>query len=110
MREDGDLTYDIGVILHGIKRIASIQEGTMAMQEKQKLTLRLNKRLIEQAKQYAAEHNLSVSELVETFFLHLESVEEPEHTPLVRRLTGLLPPDVDVQEAYRRHLVEKYGG
>ena len=41
----------------------------MTIQEKKKLTLRLNKQLIEQAKQYAARHNLSVSELVETYFL-----------------------------------------
>ena len=54
----------------------------MALQEKKKLTLRLHKRLIEQAKQYAAQHNISVSELVETFFLNLETVDESEHSPL----------------------------
>ena len=81
----------------------------MAAQEKKKLTLRLNKRLIEQAKQYAAQHNISVSELVETFFLHLEQMEESEHTPLVSRLTGILPANIDVEEEYSRHLEEKYG-
>lgn len=81
----------------------------MTIQEKKKLTLRLNKRLIEQAKRYAAEHNISVSELVETFFMQLENLEETAHTPLVRQLTGLLPPDVDVEQEYRDHLLEKYG-
>jgi hypothetical protein len=81
----------------------------MNIQEKKKLTLRLNKRLIEQAKQYAAEHNISVSELVETFFLHLEQGEDSVHTPLVRQLTGILPADVDVEQDYGRYLEEKYG-
>ena len=81
----------------------------MNIQEKKKLTLRLNKRLIEQAKKYAAEHNISVSELVETFFLHLEHGEESEHAPLVRQLTGILSADVNVKQEYGRYLEEKYG-
>ena len=81
----------------------------MTMQEKKKLTLRLNKRLIEQAKAYAARHNISVSELVETYFLQLERQQEPTHTPLVEQLTGLLPADVDVKLEYGRYLEEKYG-
>ncbi|MFZ0548824.1 MAG: DUF6364 family protein [Candidatus Promineifilaceae bacterium] len=81
----------------------------MALQEKKKLTLRLNGRLIEQAKQYAAQHQISVSELVETFFLHLEQEEEPEHTMLVKQLSGILPPDIDVKEEYGRFIEEKYG-
>jgi hypothetical protein len=82
----------------------------MALQEKKKLTLRLDKRLIERAKQYAAEHDISVSELVEGFFLHLEQGEEVEHTGLGRRLTGILPREVEVKGEYGRYLEEKYGG
>lgn len=81
----------------------------MTVQEKKKLTLRLNKRLIEQAKQYAAKHNLSVSELVETYFLNLEQDETAEHTPLVQQLTGLLPQSAAVEQIYGDYLVEKYG-
>jgi len=82
----------------------------MTMQEKKKLTLRLNKRVIEQAKKYAAQRNISVSELVETYFLKLEKEQELEHTPLVNQLTGILPSDIDVTQEYRDHLEEKYGG
>jgi hypothetical protein len=81
----------------------------MTIQEKKKLTLRLNRRLIEQAKEYAAQHNISVSELVETYFLHLDLESEPIHTPLVRQLTGLLPAEVAVEQEYEDYLVEKYG-
>ncbi|MFQ5436125.1 MAG: DUF6364 family protein [Anaerolineae bacterium] len=81
----------------------------MTIHEKKKLTLRLNQQLIEQAKRYAEHHNISVSELVETFFLHLEKTTESDHTPLVRQLTGILPPEVDVEEEYGRYLVKKFG-
>ena len=81
----------------------------MPLQEKKKLTLRINERLIEQAKQYAAKHDISVSELVETFFRRLEETEEETHTALVRRLTGILPESVDVEQLYGDHLLEKYG-
>jgi hypothetical protein len=81
----------------------------MTVHEKTKLTLRLNKRLIEQAKEYAALHNISVSELVESYFLHLELKEESKHTLLVQQLTGILPADTDLQQEYEDYLVEKYG-
>jgi hypothetical protein len=81
----------------------------MAIQEKRKLTLRLNKRLIEYAKKYAAGHNISVSELVETFFRRLEGADEEGHTQLVRQLTGILPETVDVEQEYANHLMDKYG-
>ncbi|MCB8924320.1 MAG: hypothetical protein H6652_01695 [Ardenticatenaceae bacterium] len=82
----------------------------MTTQEKTKLTLRLNKRLIEQAKAYAAKHNLSVSELVETYFLNLEETDSEAHTFLVRQLTGILPESIDVESAYDDYLADKYGG
>ncbi|MCP5096327.1 MAG: hypothetical protein GY943_12315 [Chloroflexi bacterium] len=81
----------------------------MTIQEKKKLTLRLNKRLIEQAKQYAAKHNLSVSELVETYFLNLKESDSEGHTPLVEQLTGILPESVNVNQTYEDYLVDKYG-
>ena len=83
--------------------------GDMTIHEKKKLTLRLNQRLIKQAKEYAAQHNISVSELVETYFLHLDSKKEPIHTPLVETLTGILPAEVDVKQEYEDYLVEKFG-
>ncbi len=80
------------------------------LQEKKKLTLRLNHRVIEQAKKYAAQRNISVSELVETYFLKLEQEQALEHSPLVKQLTGILPADIEVEQVYQSHLQEKYGG
>ena len=81
----------------------------MTIQEKKKLTLRVNARLIERVKTYAQKHNTSVSQLVEVFIRNLEDDEQTEHSPLVRQLTGILPPDIDIEAAYHDHLAEKYG-
>ncbi len=81
----------------------------MTIQEKKKLTLRLNKQLIERAKRYAAKHNLSVSELVETYFLNLQEADAKEHTSLVQQLTGILPDSANVEQIYGEYLAEKYG-
>ncbi len=82
----------------------------MTLQQKKKLTIRINAHLIEKAKQYAATHNTSVSELVENFLSDLAKTESlSEHTPLVNALTGILPADLDVDSERDAHLREKYG-
>lgn len=83
----------------------------MTVQEKKKLTLRLDNRLIERARQYADRHNTSISKLVEVFFQNLDkSDEQPtEHTMLVQELTGILPEKVDLEAERFAYLLEKYG-
>lgn len=81
----------------------------MASQEKTKLTLRINARLVEQAKQFASQHDTSVSQLVETFFQDLARREgSHSDTPVLDQLMGILPEQVDFEDYYD-HLVEKYG-
>lgn len=80
----------------------------MPLEQKKKLTLRIDERLLEQAKRYAARHHISLSELVEMFFRSLGETDEETHAALVRRLTGLLPESVDVEQLYGDHLLEKY--
>lgn len=77
-----------------------------------KLTIRLKKRVIERAKDYAQNHKISLSKLVESY---LESVteptkDEPEFTPLVESLSGVisLPEDFDLKKDYSKYLIEKY--
>jgi hypothetical protein len=76
-----------------------------------KLTLRLDERLIRNAKRYSRRRGKSVSQLVADFFRLIEGDEEiagAELTPRVRALIGSLR-GVDVTEDdYRRHLEEKY--
>jgi len=83
----------------------------MLTKEKKKLTIRVDVQLIEQAKAYAAKHNTSVSQLVESFFTNLarKDEEKEDHSSLVRQLTGILPADMDVEKVYHDYLMGKYG-
>lgn len=84
-----------------------------------KLTLSLEKEVIEQAKIYAKGTGRSLSEMVENYF---RSLVEKSHTknnkddfddihPSVKKLIGriTLPPDFDIKKARDEHYKEKYG-
>ncbi|WP_373511269.1 DUF6364 family protein [Persicitalea sp.] len=81
-----------------------------------KLTLKLDKGVIEKAKEYAAAQERSLSNLVESYLKALvnreksDDFEEIEITPFVRSMaTGNhLPADFDYKTAYRDHLIEKH--
>lgn len=76
-----------------------------------KLTLQLNKEVIEQAKEYAQAQNTSLSKLVETILSKLVSDDQqPELSPLVKSLSGVieLESGYNLQEDYADYLSEKY--
>ncbi|MBA2693018.1 MAG: antitoxin [Rubrobacter sp.] len=79
----------------------------------EKLTLRLEKTLIEAAKRHARERNTSVSKMVAAFFESLERPEIGERGPITRRLRGSLKPadgkTPTDEKDYLRHLEEKHG-
>lgn len=64
-----------------------------------KLTLTLDKEVIEQAKKYAADKGKSLSEMVENYFKYLtdsKAEEEKEQlSPRVKKLRGVLKVDSD---------------
>ena len=77
-----------------------------------KLTLRLNKRVIDRAKNYAHTHNISISKMVESY---LESITKQkavatEISPLVESLSGVIKLDenFDFRKDYSNYLAEKY--
>ena len=77
---------------------------------KTKLTVRVRRDLLENAKRYANAHNTTLTELISQYLRHLPSeVEALDDAPVTRRLTGLLSPKISVVE-YKKHLEEKYGG
>lgn len=78
-----------------------------------KLTLSLDKAVIDKAKSYAKNTGRSLSELVESYFENLTSkshTEEDIH-PKVKKLIGriTLPPDFDEEKVKEEHYREKYG-
>jgi hypothetical protein len=77
-----------------------------------KLTLSLNKDIIEQAKKYARRKNISLSKLIESYLDRVSSKERktPEISPLVKSLSGVisLPKSHDPKKSYGDFLAAKY--
>lgn len=80
-----------------------------------KLTLKLNKQVIERAKAYAALQQKSLSGIIEAYLMALtEGAQKSESgieiSPFVKSLrTGVkLPANFDHKEAYRNHLEKKH--
>lgn len=76
-----------------------------------KLTLNLDKVIIEEAKNYAKSNKLSLSKLIENY-LHSLTYKKDETvtvSPLVESLTGVISSnDIEVQENYTDYLDQKY--
>lgn len=78
-----------------------------------KLTLNVDKAIIEQAKEYAKSHRISLSKLIESYLSSLvanKKSADTEITPLVKSLSGVikLDNDFDYKERYSDFLMEKY--
>ncbi len=78
-------------------------------QETTKITIRLPRQDVEFAKAYAKAHGISMSEVIDRHLRSLRALER--HTPSaeLEAITGLLPADLDAEQVYREHLVEKHG-
>lgn len=80
-----------------------------------KLTLKLDKSVIEQAKDYAKKNQVSLSRLIENYLASLTQKnktdkKEIEITPFVKSIaTGVrIPADFDYKKEYGDYLIEKY--
>jgi hypothetical protein len=75
-----------------------------------KLTLRLEEKVIEQAKQYAQHTGKSLSQIVSEYFLLLgsKSADSVKLTPTVSKLRGSLNKNAGDQEDYRKYLSQKH--
>ena len=75
-----------------------------------KLTLNLDKDVIDEAKTYAKSHRVSLSKLVENYLnsLTMYSKKKSSVSPLVESLTGIIPTDYDEKKDYRNYKDKKY--
>ncbi|MCC6498798.1 MAG: hypothetical protein IT313_00880 [Anaerolineales bacterium] len=74
-----------------------------------KLTIRLPRKLLENAKRYARNQNTTLTQLISEYLDHIpKPLGALDNAPIVRRLSGTLSQDVSVED-YKRHLRKKYG-
>ena len=76
-----------------------------------KLTLNLDKGVIDQAKNYAKNNSVSLSKLIENYLdsLTKRSDKKSQISPLVESLTGVIPSrNYDDKKDYKEYLSEKY--
>lgn len=80
-----------------------------------KLTLTIEKEVIEVAKEYAKEKGQSLSEMVENYFkfvtLSRNKIKEKQLSPNVRKLRGIIKADdkFDYKQILTEELSKKYG-
>ncbi len=77
-----------------------------------KLTIKLSKRVIDEAKDYAKNHRTSLSRMIENYLdtITKKEIKDYEITPLVKSLSGVitLPNDFDYKDDYAKFVNEKY--
>jgi hypothetical protein len=74
-----------------------------------KLTLKLEKEVIEKAKFYAKSQHTSLSRLIENYLMTITSEEDQESiTPLVKSLSGIIDLREDQKDDYSDYLTKKY--
>lgn len=78
-----------------------------------KLTLKLNKKIIEKAKRYAADKKMSLSRIIEFYLQSLTTEGKDDYfeiSPFVKSIsTGKsIPADLDYKKEYFENLKEKY--
>jgi hypothetical protein len=76
-----------------------------------KLTLKLNENVIQRAKQYAKENNMSLSRMIESYLqaVTLKKINNAKISPLVESLTGVIElENYDYRKDYTDFLSQKY--
>ena len=76
-----------------------------------KLTLKLNENVIERAKKYAKENNISLSRMIESYLqaVTVKKKDKVKISPLVESLTGVIElKNEDYRKDYTEFLSQKY--
>ncbi len=75
---------------------------------KAELKLELPVEEIEFLEAYANQHRTPVSDVVAGLVKGLHRPPRREIHPEVQKITGIIPPEVDVKEAHLQHILEKH--
>ena len=72
-----------------------------------KLTIRLPKNDLEFAKEYARQHGMSLTQLVDRYFQSIQKATRKVPHAEVQKITGLITRDIDLNE-YLQHIEKKH--
>ncbi len=75
--------------------------------QKTKLTIRILRKLLDNVKRFAEEHNTTLTDLIEVYFRRLSSGQSIANAPIVSRLSGTLPMEVSIQD-HKKYLEDDY--
>ena len=77
-----------------------------------KLTIKLDRNIIEKAKRYAKSKNISLSRIIESYLnaITRDENKDDDISPFVRSLSGIIkiPDNFDFNKNYTDHLFKKY--
>jgi len=73
-----------------------------------RLTINLPKSEIDFLKKYARMNKISVSNLIDRWIKILKAKSKPTIHPDIEKLTGIIPPDIDVDEAITEYIMAKH--
>jgi hypothetical protein len=76
---------------------------------KTKLTVRVEKDLLNNVKLYASKHNTTLTDLMDAWLRNIPNQTSFADAPIVRRLAGALSTNVAIED-YQKHIEEKYVG
>jgi hypothetical protein len=73
-----------------------------------KLTIRLPEEEIDFAKEYAARHGMTMTQLIDRYLKVLQRCPEGKLHPDIVRFSGIIPENIDARDAYYAGLEEKH--
>lgn len=73
-----------------------------------KLTIRLPEEEIDFAKEYAAQHGMTMTELIDRYLKALQRRPEGRIDPDIVRFSGIIPEHIDAREDYHVGIAEKH--
>lgn len=76
--------------------------------ETRKLTIRLPEEDIDFAKDYAARHGLTMTQLIDRYLKELQRRPEGRLHPDIVRFSGIIPEQVDARDDYYASLEDKH--
>lgn len=76
--------------------------------ETTKLTIRVPAQDVLFAKQYAKDHGLTVTEVIDRYLRQMRELQDYSPSPALEAITGLIPADIDAENEAMEHRIKKH--